>query len=785
MPAVTLTNVTVANNTSGIGLSCCARGTLTIRNSIVANNLQGASSSPSNCNMFGDVSSQGFNLVFPKHSNVFDDDCGFAASTNDLIDLDPKLGPLLPNGAGVLTQALLPGSAAIDAGNPAAPGSGGAACPATDARGIARPADGDLVGSARCDIGAFESVPFVVTSFIDDDDANPGDAVCAASSGRCTLRAAVLEANAIGGGLIGLPAGSYTLTRSGADNTAARGDLDVFGRLSIVGTSPSTTVIQACNTALSPNCSGIDRLFDVLSGGSLTLSGVKIRKGSTGGAGGGIFNRGELVLTDVVLEDNRAGAASTGGALENTGPDATATLTDVTISDNQAGGGAGIHNVDGALFLTNVTLSGNTATGSGGGLSQSLGSQAIPSATLTNVTVAANRASGGGGGIAVSGGTVTLANSIVANNVDTNTHGSANCQTVSFGAFSSAGFNLVFPETGCAFASVNGDLLNQDPLLGSLADNGGPTPTLALLSGSAAIDGGNPATPLDGQGGHCAAADQRGRARVDGNLDGNARCDIGAFEVVPVIADLSVTVTDRVATPALGASLTYTVTVSNAGPAQAVNAPVAAAFPSPLNNVSWSCSPGAGASCAPTSGTGDIAGVVTMPSGASVTYQVTATVAGTAANGATIGATATIAAPVGIDDPAIGNNRASDVDTVTFTECAPRPSVPHAVVPAGVGRVKVTLEVVKNSDQFSNTLQKVQVGTLRNAVVDVPAQTGVPTAQTGLGSGAVITPSVPVSVLVVFVRRVGGPGTAFTAPMTITDACGTWPTFAGGGTNVP
>ena len=74
----------------------------------------------------------------------------------DITGQDPKLGPLTNNGGPTETRALLHGSPAIDAGNPATPGSGGNACEATDQRGVARPQDGDADGVATCDIGAFE-----------------------------------------------------------------------------------------------------------------------------------------------------------------------------------------------------------------------------------------------------------------------------------------------------------------------------------------------------------------------------------------------------------------------------------------------------------------------------------------------------------------------------------------------------------------------------------------------------------------------------------------------------
>jgi hypothetical protein len=104
-------------------------------------------------------------------------------------------------------------------------------------------------------------------------------------------------------------------------------------------------------------------------------------------------------------------------------------------------------------------------------------------------------------------------------------------------------------------------------------------------------------------------------------------------------------------------------------------------------------------------------------------------------------------------------------------------------VPAGPGRLEVTLVAGRASALSANALRAVQLGTLQNAAVDVPAQSGVAAAQTGLDSGAPVSLGGPVASVQLIVRRVA-PG-AFTVPLTITDECGPWQTFAGGGIGVP
>ena len=141
-------NGTAVGGFTGIAHGYCAGPShLAIRNTIVAGN-DGADLACGN----GTVTSHGYNLV---GNGAY---CIFTATTGDRIGsgdepIDPLLGPLRDNGGPTFTHALLPGSPAIDAGNPATPGSGGNACEATDQRGVSRPQ------GVACDIGAYESVP--------------------------------------------------------------------------------------------------------------------------------------------------------------------------------------------------------------------------------------------------------------------------------------------------------------------------------------------------------------------------------------------------------------------------------------------------------------------------------------------------------------------------------------------------------------------------------------------------------------------------------------------------
>lgn len=485
---------------------------------------------------------------------------------------------------------------------------------------------------------------FVVNTTADAPDSNPGDGRCAAASKVCTLRAAVMEHNALGGSdKIQLGAGVHVLTIAGKDeDEALTGDLDVIGgSLSVRG--HRDTVIDAnqldriwdLGPPTCPTCSPISRpaQFDlsrvtlqngrVVStptpdrtpggrdvGGAIRIllnSGLRIEDaliqtstaGARGGAiampptaataagadpaiiteltdvrmannsagveGGALFNNRVAILTRVIIEDNTVTGTDTTGPFLPRGAgiaqSGDLTLTDVLIDGNSmpVGNGAGIGNrgdpiaqVFGTIHLNRVTLSNNSVggAGQGGGIANGNGA----TASLINTTISHNTAGFAGGGI-VNAGTVTLDFVTVANNsapagasIFTGGPpigaGNASARLTATILKAGAGPNCVGPPPGpgppfarlpvsggdnissdfsCRLMGPN-DRNGVDPLLGPLADNGGFTPTHALLLGSPAID-----TVLFNL---CPRTDQRGVKRPqDGNFDGTPICDVGSYEL--------------------------------------------------------------------------------------------------------------------------------------------------------------------------------------------------------------------------------------------------------------
>ena len=142
---------------------------------------------------------------------------------------------------------------------------------------------------------------------------------------------------------------------------------------------------------------------------------------------------------------------------------------------------------------------------------------------------------------------------------------------------------------------------------------------------------------------------------VPGN---NASTDTDTLDAV---ADLSITKDDLSPTATPGASVSYTVVVSNGGPSDVVDAIVVDDLPASLSGVTWTCSTSGGASC-PASGSGDINTTVSLTVGATATFTITGTLL--ASTTVDLANTATVTPPVGVTDPAPANNTASDVDTL-------------------------------------------------------------------------------------------------------------------------
>ncbi len=423
------------------------------------------------------------------------------------------------------------------------------------------------------------SLVLTVNINVDLPDATPGNGVCetALNNHVCTLRGAIQEANAhTGADAINLSGITYLLSRIGDDNTALNGDLDITDTVTINGMGANSTSIDG---------NQIDRVFQIT--GTVVISGVTIRNGKVssinpfgagilnygmltlfnstvisntingagGNYGGGIHNGfgAKLTLINSAVMSNTAGAGGAtalGGGIMNDGGTltlinntvsgnttpgdgggiytvGTMTITNSTISRNSARNGGGIYKAGAPMIVINSTLSGNYSTGNGGGIYNSSNTT-----SLFNVTIAYNLAnadgsgSGIGGGVTNAGGTLNFINSIMALNANIFDTGGLfdilqddDCS----GTITSQGYNILY-HSDSIYCNVVGSFTLTDPQLGLLQNNGGPTPTHALLSDSPARDAGNPGGCTDNLGAPL-TTDQRSFHRPFG-----IRCDIGAFE---------------------------------------------------------------------------------------------------------------------------------------------------------------------------------------------------------------------------------------------------------------
>ncbi|HET6631897.1 MAG TPA: right-handed parallel beta-helix repeat-containing protein [Rhodanobacteraceae bacterium] len=277
-----------------------------------------------------------------------------------------------------------------------------------------------------------------------------------------------------------------------------------------------------------------------LTGATSTVSDSTI-SGNIGFANaGGIYaSDTDLTVTGSSLNNNLLSTYENygGGALY--GSSSSVSIRDTTVADNTVTGdtsgyfAGGLYFWDSTATLVNVTIAGNHASGDdqiAGGAIQSQDDLASGEfLRLINVTVSGNTAEAtaaaaedAAGGILVgpyATGLVELQNSVVSRNVGTITNdiGIANDGGVVTAYHSLLGTALATTQTG------NGNLFSDAPGLGGLAENGGPTLTMALLSGSPALDAGDNALVPGG-----VTTDQRGAGYV---RIFNGTVDIGAFEV--------------------------------------------------------------------------------------------------------------------------------------------------------------------------------------------------------------------------------------------------------------
>ncbi|HET8898196.1 MAG TPA: choice-of-anchor Q domain-containing protein [Rhodanobacteraceae bacterium] len=269
----------------------------------------------------------------------------------------------------------------------------------------------------------------------------------------------------------------------------------------------------------------------------LTLDDSRVDSGTALLDGGGIYNSGSLQLSDSILRNgysNRHGA----GIYNSAG--ASVHVVSSTLEKNVSNRmGGGIFNAGATVTLRDSAVVGNFAVDMGGGI---LSDGATASVTVRNSTLSGNgisMTSFNGGGAILSTGSMLLIHATVVDNSAPFGSGVAgqfsskssifdnageNCGQTPGLTMTDLGQNLASDDSCASFGVVSASALK----LGPLADNGGLTPTHALLPGSVAIDH---ATACTDNLGNAVGADQRGQTRpMDGDGDAAALCDSGAYE---------------------------------------------------------------------------------------------------------------------------------------------------------------------------------------------------------------------------------------------------------------
>jgi CSLREA domain-containing protein len=386
---------------------------------------------------------------------------------------------------------------------------------------IAKGYDGGVDGAG---ISSEGTLSVTDCAFSHNGAENDGGAI--SSWGPLTVRSCTFTANTAGndGGGIAVAAWNEPITVTDSTFTGNQAANNGGG---IAATMASSVVLD--DNTFTGNSAGND-------GGAadisvpLTVRGSSFSDNESGNDGGGIRSWDLTAVTSSTFSDNTAG--NYGGGLY---AGWTTTVTDCTFSNNQAGEGGGIGNAD-VLVVSNATFSGNHAIEEGGAIGNGY------SLVASNCTLSGNSADLGGGGLyspPIFESTIT--NTIVANNTG------GNC----LGTIGNGGHNI---DSGisCGWGTANGSKSSTNPLLRALADNGGDTQTMALQSGSPAIN--------QGSNSDCPSTDQRGASRPQG-----ATCDIGAYEygATPTLIAIAPG-SAPIGSPALTLTLTGTNFVSGA-----------------------------------------------------------------------------------------------------------------------------------------------------------------------------------------------------------------------------
>lgn len=482
-------------------------------------------------------------------------------------------------------------------------------------------------------VGLVSAQTFVVNTPQDVVDASYD---CSDTAALCSLRAAIQQANALTDEVttIRLAADTYRITTAGnLEDEAQEGDFDIKQDVIILGVGREQTIIDGGQ---------LDRVFDIRDAANVEMHDVTIQKGSlnaisgfknkqgggilvnsgsslslfnctianneTNVAGGGIFGNGSnLIVDNCIIEGN---VSQIGGGIEISG--GTATVTGVTFKNNYADFGGGFVNKgstttishstfyensalsgsaidininpnESVLYLKNSTISGNTSQVQG-----SITGWTDTTMYISNSAIVNN--SGEQGGHIFNFGSTFISNSIIAGNTNAS-NVEQNCGRNS-GQINSLGFNILGSDFDCNFSAVASDQVGTqaapvNPMLGALVENGGSTLTHALLTGSPAIDSGNPVAMGSG-GAACESLDQRGINRADGG-----KCDIGPYELIGS-ADLTVVINETTTSQNDTDILSRVVQVGNNGPNNANNLTLKVILPIGAENQNtvgegWEC----------------------------------------------------------------------------------------------------------------------------------------------------------------------------------------------------